>query len=188
MATAFAQPGASNASVDDIAALHRKPLGPPAPEPAQEKPGGVQNHCPFLCNIEKLDELGYCKHLMGFTTNGQTFEPLKLRMRQVFDIYAGKPMRDEQTGKPILETDNTYYVDGRVESLQLVQKSDVVKFVTQDGKPAVSGRVYRGQPGDPAPVKNRPLRDLETTELIETIEMLRARLLAQGDKSLLETE
>jgi hypothetical protein len=186
MSTAFAQPGASNCSVEDLVALHRKPLGPPAPLPPQEKPGGVLNHCPFRCTIDKLDELGYCEHLIGFTTNGQTLEPLKARLRQVFDISTGRPMRDEITGKPILETDGTFFVDGRPQSLQPVLKGDVVKFVTQDGKQAISGRVYRGKPGDPSPTPSKPLRDMQTEELIETIEELHKRLLAQGNKELAE--
>jgi hypothetical protein len=34
------------------------------------------NHCPFGCGDSDLDSHGYCDHLIGFTNDGQTFEPL----------------------------------------------------------------------------------------------------------------
>lgn len=35
------------------------------------------NHCPFGCTDDMLDDLGYCDHLIGFTNDGKMFEPLE---------------------------------------------------------------------------------------------------------------
>lgn len=34
----------------------------------------IKNHCPFGC--QEVDERGYCRHLIGFTNNGRTLEPI----------------------------------------------------------------------------------------------------------------
>ncbi len=41
----------------------------------------IENHCPFGCPDHNLDELGYCEHLLGFTSDGFVMEPLVLRRR-----------------------------------------------------------------------------------------------------------
>jgi len=33
------------------------------------------NHCPFGCADEQLDKHGWCRHLIGWTEDGKTFEP-----------------------------------------------------------------------------------------------------------------
>ncbi len=35
-----------------------------------------QNHCPKGCQTSDLDDMGYCKHLAGFTNDGKVMEPL----------------------------------------------------------------------------------------------------------------
>jgi len=43
------------------------------------------NVCPFGCKERNLDHNGYCKHVVGFTRDKRTYEPLVLRkgMRRV---------------------------------------------------------------------------------------------------------
>lgn len=38
--------------------------------------GEKVNFCPFGCGTHDLDEQGYCRHLVGFTTDGKSMEPL----------------------------------------------------------------------------------------------------------------
>lgn len=38
--------------------------------------GQKENHCPFGCSLEELEENGYCRHLVGFTNDKKVFEPL----------------------------------------------------------------------------------------------------------------
>ena len=49
--------------------------------------GEKVNACPFGCEVSDLDELGYCRHLVGFTNDGKTMEPMREGMdgrRKVF--------------------------------------------------------------------------------------------------------
>lgn len=34
----------------------------------------VENHCPCGCDLDDLDEHGYCRHLIGFSNDRKTFE------------------------------------------------------------------------------------------------------------------
>lgn len=43
--------------------------------------GEVVNFCPYGCDVSGLDENGYCKHLVGFTVDKKTFEPMKRAQR-----------------------------------------------------------------------------------------------------------
>jgi hypothetical protein len=40
-----------------------------------------KSHCPFGCKDHQTDEYGYCFHLLGFTNDKQTFEPVKPLIR-----------------------------------------------------------------------------------------------------------
>jgi hypothetical protein len=40
-----------------------------------------ENHCPFHCKDEELDEYGYCYHLIGFSNDKKTLEPRKPLIR-----------------------------------------------------------------------------------------------------------
>ncbi len=42
-----------------------------------KKLGLVVNACPFGCESDDLDDLGYCRHLVGFTSDRQTLERLE---------------------------------------------------------------------------------------------------------------
>ena len=39
--------------------------------------GQVVAACPYGCTVEKMDEHGYCKHLVGFTSDCNKYEPMK---------------------------------------------------------------------------------------------------------------
>lgn len=38
--------------------------------------GEVVNFCPFGCETEDLDDNGYCRHLVGFSNDGKSFEAM----------------------------------------------------------------------------------------------------------------
>ena len=41
----------------------------------------AENHCPFGCPATALNDLGYCRHLVGFTNDGEIVDPLAPLMR-----------------------------------------------------------------------------------------------------------
>src|SRR5260370_40383744 len=61
--------------------------------------GEKVNFCPFKCAPEELDEHGYCRHLVGFTNDKKTFEPM-VRVKR--GRRMGK-VRKEGTGEFITE-------------------------------------------------------------------------------------
>lgn len=71
--------------------------------------GGKANACPYGCTTEDIDENGYCDHLIGFSTDQKTYEPLILDNRtgrrnvQVPMVDSGKKGRDDQGEFPILK-------------------------------------------------------------------------------------
>lgn len=81
--------------------------GRPKPKNANHSPlmqalqkaslGEKVNVCPYGCTEEDLDDRGLCDHLVGYTTDGKTMEPLvAVRGRktvQVPDGPDGKPRR-----------------------------------------------------------------------------------------------
>lgn len=50
--------------------------------------GEKVNFCPFGCPDHRLDEVGYCRHLIGFSKDQKTVQPMRRRdkdkRRQVF--------------------------------------------------------------------------------------------------------
>lgn len=109
----------------------------------------IENHCPFGCPDENLDELGYCEHLVGFTSDGFVLEPIVLRRRYSRDA------------KEWIE-DGNVMVDGREpEEVQPGDKRVNPKFEQKDdhGVPHmasrwVSDRVYSDDPDrKPIPVQ-----------------------------------
>jgi hypothetical protein len=59
--------------------------------------GEKVNFCPFGCSDDDLDERGLCDHLIGYTNDGKTMEPVVLvggrRTVQVPMGTDGKPRR-----------------------------------------------------------------------------------------------
>jgi hypothetical protein len=43
--------------------------------------GETVNRCPFGCALEELDESGYCRHLVGFTSDRKFYEPMVLNKK-----------------------------------------------------------------------------------------------------------
>lgn len=125
----------SQADVDAsrIRRMHREMAEPPPPLAAPDKPEGIKNLCPFGCPTEEIDEIGHCKHLVGFTSNGKTYEPQVHRMRPTREPD-GKFVRDE-SGKIMKHWDGAWITDGK--NPQLVDKTDILVST------GVSSRVYR---------------------------------------------
>ena len=67
--------------------------------------GAKINFCPYGCENKDLDDHGYCKHLVGFTTDRIDFEP-----RRYDDVW------------------NRYIVDGSKK--QPIQKTDHIERIT----------------------------------------------------------
>lgn len=74
--------------------LHRELIPrPPLGEPIGVKP----NLCP--CGCRAVDENGYCRHLVGFTTDGKTME-----IRELIRDHESYEMTGRKT-EPVLKTD-----------------------------------------------------------------------------------
>lgn len=93
--------------------------------------GEKVNACPFGCTVAQLDENGYCHHLVGFTNDGKTYEPMrKVGDRRVVQVTT-KEVREEidpEDGTPVKIMEPVP---------ELVQNGDVLVPIT------VSSRVYR---------------------------------------------
>lgn len=64
--------------------------------------GEKVNACPFGCQTEDLDDLGYCDHLVGFTTDGKTYEPMFTDDRGRKKVMGGQP-RKVQPGDKLVQ-------------------------------------------------------------------------------------
>lgn len=51
-------------------------LSPLMQAKANNPTGEVINMCPFGCEVEDMDDNGYCDHLVGFTNDGKEYEPM----------------------------------------------------------------------------------------------------------------
>ena len=93
--------------------------------------GEKVNACPFGCGIEDLDDNGYCDHLIGFTMDGVSYEPMVVddRGRRVVQV----PM--EQVGERTTPKGNKVPILKPV--LGKVKKGDKLERIT------CSSRVYR---------------------------------------------
>lgn len=59
--------------------------------------GVTPNVCPFGCTDAHLDDFGYCHHLVGFSTDKKTMEPVLKKN--------GKRVNDGKNRQPVLKTD-----------------------------------------------------------------------------------
>jgi hypothetical protein len=102
-----------------------------------------QNHCPHHCQNSDLDEYGYCEHLLGFTSDGETYEKVSPLVRKSFitkeDYDTGmKVTRGPKKGeKPLRVPGNAVLVNPEVEQTHNGAKMKV--------KAWVSSRVYVSQ-------------------------------------------
>jgi hypothetical protein len=93
--------------------------------------------CPFGCNFERgLDDHGYCRHMVGFSADGVTFEPV------IRDPKAGRrntkmPTKDVQEMTGIDEAGQPIYETVKVGTPVKLSPGDVLVRVT------ISYRVYR---------------------------------------------
>jgi hypothetical protein len=137
-----AEPVLSQAAVDArrIAEWHKQGGAPPGPDQdGPSKPEGVENLCPFGCEDSELSDIGHCKHLIGFSSNGKTFEPQTKRMRPAREAD-GKIIRDDN-GVIQSEWDGAWITDGK--HPQLVRETDHLVNGGVHTRPGVSSRVYR---------------------------------------------
>lgn len=111
---------------------------------AKEKAmSGKVNACPFGCDFKHLDEHGYCKHLIGFSNDRRTFEPM-VRDQQNRRRLVRPKMKTVQEvaeydddGKPVM-------ADVREPMLDKILPGDVLVRIS------TSYRVYRGPGRDAA--------------------------------------
>lgn len=89
--------------------------------------GEKVNFCPYGCTDEEIDENGYCRHLIGFTTDGKNMEPMRYNERGLRQVIVKYVPRDGQPGKDAKA----------VPVLEPVLKTDQLVQIT------VSSRVYR---------------------------------------------
>src|SRR5262245_39366026 len=61
-------------AVDNFAVERMGHLSPLMRAKAKSKDGARVNACPFGCVDEDIDGLDYCHHVVGFTSDGKTYE------------------------------------------------------------------------------------------------------------------
>lgn len=93
----------------------------------------VQNHCPFGCKTADLEDHGYCHHLLGFTNDRDTYEPVNVLYRRMED---GTPY---DTGFKITSGKKDCPVDAVYVNPERLQ---VENGVAHMAKAWVSDRVY----------------------------------------------
>lgn len=84
--------------------------------------GEKVNACPYGCDMEDIDDNGYCKHLVGFTNDGKGMEPMVMDDRGRRMVRVKSEITDEGKTRRLLEP---------------VLKTDKLVKIT------VSSRVYR---------------------------------------------
>jgi hypothetical protein len=155
---------------DRLTAEKKTQISPLMQAKAKARKGDKVNACPFGCTVRHLDDNGYCKHLVGFTTPGdKRFEPEK-------GPHLMEPMhRDPRTGKRVvhcrmeLDEENTLDPDEPVYRpiLDPIPKDAVILVIT------ASARVYSEQPNIPPvwPKKSAERRKREILEEVEKLEL-----------------
>jgi len=94
----------------------------------------ARNYCPLGCVAEELDEYGYCHHLVGFTADRKTLEPIAPLYRTMNDGTPFNTGFKTVTGsQPCQEGD--LFINP--------ERPQVVHGITHMAKAWVSDRVYR---------------------------------------------
>ncbi|MES2155749.1 MAG: hypothetical protein V4510_11495 [bacterium] len=117
-------------------------LSPLMRRKAQAKKQEVVNACPYGCGVRDLDENGYCKHLVGFSNDGRTYEPMLL-------VAGRRVVRVAMEEDPEGEADPVYGRPLRPKPLPLVKPDDRLMKIT------TSSRVYRDVDGKGAALARR---------------------------------
>jgi hypothetical protein len=94
--------------------------------------------CPFGCTAEQCWEgtLGYCEHLIGFSNDGKTFEPLSVDDRG-YPIVLGDNVRKKEFFKEKVDKEK-----GHVLVNPEYQQKDFMGGSFHTAKKWVSARVY----------------------------------------------
>lgn len=119
------------------------------------------NHCPFGCTEADLDSHGYCDHLIGFTNDGITFEPLgnqkkwnredKEWQETGHRIVARKGYGDSATARvPIVQKIQKHRGDTLVNPT--IEQYDGVAKITRRVQQWVTSRVYSKNPEGRTPI------------------------------------
>jgi hypothetical protein len=118
----------------------------PAFSPAQFR---EQAHCPFGCRMddEGVDQNGYCRHLVGFTNDGKTMEPLvKHRFHQSHG--APQPVRKDDV---LVRVTVSYRVYRNVDAVYEYDSATVLEGAEEQAgdesageRPAKKGRTKVG--------------------------------------------
>lgn len=130
-----------------------------------------ENHCPFGCETEKLDEHGYCHHLVGFTNDKKVFEPVQ-------DLI--NPFTGNSTGLKHVVGNNKLKGKKNVQNIKKTDKLVNPEFKQLDNgawhtaKKWVSDRVYREDaPTEEERQLQRELAELESEEVAEPVAALK---------------
>jgi hypothetical protein len=91
---------------------------------AANRDGLKLNFCPFGCPDSEIDDFGYCRHLVGFTLDKKTYEPMVM----------------DQNGRRIVQVPTEKRNGKIVPVLSKVEKGDQFVEITS------SYRVYRDLP------------------------------------------
>lgn len=110
--------------------------------------GKKTNLCPFGCQDHHLNEHGICRHLVGYTVDGKTYEPLVRKKGR----YIVQVPRTSVPLPKIHPDDEQEFEDGPPQ-VKDVEATDTIRWIGSQG------RVYRPAPGEkpiaapePAPV------------------------------------
>ena len=136
--------------------VKKEHLSPLMRAKARAKYQEVINACPYGCNLSQMDEHGYCKHLVGFTTDGKRYEPMVRRGgHRVVEVQMVEDPDQPpgEDGQPVKKP-----------KLPLVKPDDKLVKIT------VSSRVYRDVDGQGERLRKR----LEEEEREKRLEERRA--------------
>ncbi len=103
--------------------------------------GHIVNLCPFGCQNEHLDHVGYCRHLVGFTQDGKKYEPLrrvatKDKTGQLIVRGRFVQVKRSRVCVGVNEEGEKEYADGPPELEPVLPGDEVIMITT-------TGRVYR---------------------------------------------
>ncbi len=84
-----------------------------------DRTGEGVNFCPFGCEQDDMDDHGYCDHLIGFSNDGKTYEPMVKDERGHRVVRGGRPAPVQRTDKLVqITTSSRVYRDTKEEKLK----------------------------------------------------------------------
>ena len=117
-----------------------------------------RNHCPFGCADEELDSLGYCVHLVGFSNDDETIEPVKFRKNGIHVVtgrrqFAEEVQKGDKIVNPLRVIKDTSRPGGAYESNTWVSSRVYRKATDEDKKQWIELHVFQFEPDTQAPVQ-----------------------------------